>query len=232
MIYKIIKNIPLDLTKDGIFRRMGYGGRSRPPARDILEQFDQAMDLVEKHKLLKGNFIFNIQKIASISDDSVATMDGFVLPGGWIMKLMPDASHLAMAVCTIGDELETISRQLVKSENVLAGVMLDSVGSAAVDCLVEETGKYIRKQVEGMGLMSSSPISPGMPDLPLKAQQVLFNQLPVNKINMRLTSTHLMIPFKSCSIVYGLGKTMPNWSRESVCRACHLFKHCRYKCVI
>ena len=45
MTLRNIQHIPLPLTKeDGFFRRMGYGGRSRPPAQEILSRFDRAID--------------------------------------------------------------------------------------------------------------------------------------------------------------------------------------------
>ena len=46
MAVEIINDIPLSLTKENLLQRMGYGGgRQRPPAREIREQFNRAMAL-------------------------------------------------------------------------------------------------------------------------------------------------------------------------------------------
>ena len=229
MTPEIIQDIPLSLTKEGLFRRMGYGGRDRPPAQEILDQFDRAMDLVKTQTLLNGRCVLLIQEISSITKEGVETQNGCKIPGKRIFSLMPHASHLAMAIGTIGDDLETLSRKFVKYEDPLIGIMLDSIGSAAVDCLVEEISKYISDHATKLGLMSSSPISPGMPGLPLETQKILFDYLPANKISMQLTRSNMMIPFKSSSMLFGIGKAMPTWSKKKMCKACHLFKHCRYK---
>lgn len=107
--------------------------------------------------------------------------------------------------------------------------MIDSIGSTAEDCLVEEIRKHVRNRANQMGSMSSSPVSEGMSGLPLPFQQVLFSQLPAEKIDVHLTSSHMMVPFKSSSMIYSLGKVIPRWSKGKVCRACHLYKHCLYK---
>jgi len=228
---EIIRDIPLSPTRDGLFRRIGYGQRNRTPAKEIIDEFDRAMAFVEGKNLLKGHSIFFIQEIGSISDQAVVLQNGSKIWGERIFKLMPNATHIALAICTIGDELEAFSRAFVQNEDLLIGIMLDSIGSATVDCLVEEISRHIDNYAKTLGLMSSSPISPGMPGLPIETQKIIFNQLPAEKINMRLTSNHMMIPFKSSSMIFGLGKEMPNWSKEKICKTCHLFKHCRYKIV-
>ena len=229
MTPQIIHDIHLPLTKDGLFRRLGYGGRSRPPAQEILNQFDRAMHLVKNKTFLKGRCVILIEEISTISKKGVETRNGYKISGNKIFNIMPNASHLAMAIGTIGSDIEKISREFVKEKDPLIGIMIDSIGSAAVDCLMEEISKRISDHATKLGLMSSSPISPGMPGVPLETQKTLFNCLPANKINMQLTETNMMIPFKSSSMLFGIGKAMPTWSKTKVCKACHLFKHCRYK---
>lgn len=225
----IIKNIPLPLTRDGLFRRMGLGSRSRPIAREILEQFNLAMDMVKSQDIIHGQAVTLAQEISMISNEEVILTNGGIVQGKRIHKLMPHVTHLVMAVCTIGKALENLSRKFIREDNPLIGVVLDGIGSAAVDCLVEETSYYISAMAADMGLMSSSPISPGMPGLPLETQQTLFALLPTGAIDTRLTSSNMMIPFKSSSMIIGLGKKMPRWSKKEVCKKCHLFMHCRYK---
>ncbi|MCD4721687.1 MAG: hypothetical protein K8S13_17765 [Desulfobacula sp.] len=225
----IIKNISLSLTRDGLFRRMGFGGRSRPPAKEIMEQFDLAMAMVKNQDLIHGQAVTLVQEISTLSNEEVILINGSRMPGERIYKLMPHATHLVLAIGTIGNALETLVRKFIREDNPSIGIMLDGIGSAAVDCLLEETSHRISTMADDMGLMSSSPISPGMPGLPLETQQILFNLLPADAIDVRLTSSRMMIPFKSSSMIIGLAKEMPRWSKEEVCKKCHLFMHCRYK---
>jgi hypothetical protein len=225
----IIKNIPLSLTREGLFRRMGFGGRSRPPAQEIMDQFDLALDMVKTKNLIQGQAVTLVQKISMISDKAVILTNGSTVPGKRIHELMPHATYLVMVISTIGNALEILSRKFVREDDQLMGVMLDSIGSAAVDCLVEEISHRVSVMAKDMGLMSSSPISPGMPGLPLETQQILFAALPADAIGTCLASSNMMVPFKSSSMIIGLGEDMPTWSKRQVCKKCHLFLHCRYK---
>ncbi len=226
---EIIKNIPLKLTKQGLFRRIGFKNRSRVPAVEIMAEFDYAMNIVKSKDLIKGQAVVSAQKIAVMSDKKIIFTNGISIPGEKIHKLMQHARFIALAICTIGKKLETMTREFIKNGNPLAGMMLDSIGSAAVDCLVEETAHHISSIAEKMNMTSSSPVSPGMPGLPLKAQNILFDLLPAEAINVKLTPSGIMLPFKSSSMIMGLGKNMPTWTQREVCRDCHLFPHCRYK---
>lgn len=226
---EIIREVPLSLTREGLFRRMGYGGRKRPPAPDILKQFQRAMDMVEVQSLLTGRYALWIGEISSVTREGTTTRCGRMIPGNRIFRLMPEASHLVLGLCTLGPELETLSRKMMRGEDPLLSVMLDSIGSAAVDSLVEEVSRVVSLQAQKKGLTAGSPISPGMPGLGLEVQSLLFEVLPTRELGMQLTHRQLMVPFKSSSMVWGLGRKMPSWSKEKVCKACHLYRHCRYK---
>ncbi|WP_291464590.1 hypothetical protein [Desulfobacula sp.] len=194
-----------------------------------MEQFDLAMAMVKNQDLIHGQAVTLVQEISTLSNEEVILINGSRMPGERIYKLMPHATHLVLAIGTIGNALETLVRKFIREDNPSIGIMLDGIGSAAVDCLLEETSHRISTMADDMGLMSSSPISPGMPGLPLETQQILFNLLPADAIDVRLTSSRMMIPFKSSSMIIGLAKEMPRWSKEEVCKKCHLFMHCRYK---
>lgn len=231
MPFEIIRDIPLSLAREGLFRRLGYGGRKRPPAPEVMEQFARAVDMVDVQNLINARGVLWIQKLSSVSRQRIVTVCGLEIPGGRMFHLMPQATHVALGLGAIGNGIEDLSRKYLKSDDPILGVMLDSIGSAAVDCLTEELSGIVRDHAMQMGLMSSSPMSPGMPGLSLETQDIFFDLLPAPELGMKLTPTRMMVPFKSSSMLWGLGKTMPSWSKEEICKACHLFRHCRYKSV-
>ena len=208
---------------------MGYGGRKRPPAPEIMEQFARAMDMVDVQNLIDARGVLWVQKLSLVARQRISTVCGLKIPGSRVFHLMPQGTHVVLGLGTIGNGIEGLSRKYLKSDDSILGVMLDSIGSAAVDCLTEEISRIVRDRAAQMGLMASSPMSPGMPGLSLETQDIFFNLLPASELGMKLTPKRLMVPFKSSSMLWGLGKTMPSWSKEEVCKACHLFRHCRYK---
>jgi hypothetical protein len=77
--------------------------------------------------------------------------------------------------------------------------------------------------------MASSPLSPGMPELPIANQQLVFQLLPADEIGVRLTDRYVMVPLKSISMVIGLGTEMPTWTQAEVCARCSLNQNCLHR---
>ena len=55
------------------------------------------------------------------------------------------------------------------------------------------------------------------------------NLVQSDEIGVSLTSSGVMSPQKSVSMVIGIGPHMPTWSQEEVCARCSLRKTCPYR---
>jgi hypothetical protein len=110
-------------------------------------------------------------------------------------------------------------------------VLLDGIGSAAVDRTVIEALKYLGDEVSSRCYEISSQVSPGMPGFPLTEQWNLFGLVNASKIGMSLTSSGVMIPRKSISMVIGVGPKMTRWTQAEVCARCKISKICQYKVI-
>jgi hypothetical protein len=108
-------------------------------------------------------------------------------------------------------------------------MLLDGIGSAAVDSLTEEVCKFIAGEASSGGYEVSSPVSPGMPGLPITEQWQLLKLVPAGEIGVSLTSAGIMVPRKSVSMVMGIGSQMAKWTRAEVCARCHLKKTCPHR---
>jgi hypothetical protein len=86
------------------------------------------------------------------------------------------------------------------------------------------------------GLCVAGELRAGDPGLALKAQQTVLDLAGAEAIGVRLTSTLMMNPTKSTSIVQGVGLELPPqaWSRCDSCRSrerCALVKDPAFKAV-
>ena len=152
------------------------------------------------------------------------TVHGSLLP-----STFPEAKELAVVVCTIGPRLEKQVVDYSKDGETLRAMLLDSIGSAAIDVLAQEACKFITGKASSRGYQVSSPINPGMPGLPITAQWQLLKMVPAREIGVSLTSSGIMVPQKSTSMLIGLGPKMPTWTQAEVCARCNLKKTCLYK---
>jgi hypothetical protein len=142
---------------------------------------------------------------------------------------MSHARGLVVAVCTIGPKLEKQVAEYTSRGQPLRGFLLDGIGSAAVDLLVEEFCKLVASEASSRGYEASSPVSPGMPGLPITEQWQLLNLVPAQEIGVSLTSAGVMVPRKSVSLIMSLGLRMTKWTRAEVCARCHLNQTCPYR---
>ena len=110
-----------------------------------------------------------------------------------------EADKIAFCICTIGDDLEKASAELIKNNEMLKGFILDSLGSEAAEEVAQESDKIIAAQARSMGFWPSKRFSPGYGIWDIREQSYLFSLLPAADIGIRLSESFMMIPRKSVS---------------------------------
>ena len=101
------------------------------------------------------------------------------------------------------------------------------VSVAAVDKMV--VGSKHLSESSSRSYEISSPVNPGMPGFPLTEQWNLLKLVNAGEIGVRLTSSGVMVPRKSVSMVAGIGPEMKRWTQAKICARCKLSKTCHYK---
>jgi len=224
----LIRDIPLSLKTKEVLRREGFREYSkvRPEIKSLILEL---LASVKKAHLLEPAIAYEIYSITEMSQRQLSLEGKAVMAGPLLPSLLPEAKKLAVAVGTIGPKLEKQVTDYFNQDEPLRGMLLDGIGSAAVDSLTEEACKFITGEASSRGYQASSPISPGMPGLPITEQWQLFKMVPVKEIGVSLTSSGIMVPRKSASMVIGIGQKMKTWTRAEVCTHCRLRKTCPYR---
>jgi len=146
-----------------------------------------------------------------------------------LAKLWGQAQEVALILCTIGPALdEQVSAYFVASDP-LRGLVLDAIGTAALEELAEEACRLIAEVAKGNGWEASAPLSPGNLDWGLEEQRIFFALLPAKEIGLRLKESYQMTPLKSLSLAMGLGEEVLPSLGESPCTYCSLGRRCRYR---
>lgn len=110
------------------------------------------------------------------------------------------AKKVALAVCTIGPEVERDINGLFQKDEVLKALILDSLASEAVKEVVWETERLIVERALALRLWPSKRFSPGYRGWDLKEQQFVFDKIPAVEIGVSLTESFMMVPRKSLSM--------------------------------
>lgn len=224
----IIGDIALSLDYNELLRREGIKRYSkvRPEIKDLIREL---LTIVGTEHLLDPAIAYEIYSITEMGHDRLCLRGNGALRGPLLLAALPEAEELAVVVCTIGCNLEEKATDYYEKKEPLRSLLLDGIGSAAVDSLAQEACKLIMREASSDELQASSPLNPGMPGFPISEQWKLFNLVPAEEIGVSLTPSGIMVPRKSASMVIGIGPQMTTWTQAEVCARCSLRETCPYR---
>jgi len=224
----VIRDISLSLKTREVLRRQGLGGwaKVRPEIKILIREI---LDGVKRTHLLEPAVAYEYYTVSGMNGSRISVKGDKAIHGPLIPAIFPEAKELAVLLCTIGPKLEKQVTDYSKNGATLQGMILDGIGSAAVDELVSEVLRLIATEVSSQGYEISSPVNPGIPGFPLTEQWNLLGLVKADEIGVSLTSSGMMIPRKSVSMIIGIGPQMATWTRAEVCARCTLRETCHYK---
>jgi len=223
----IIREAQLDLKLNDVVRRQGIRGNFCRPK--IVATTEELLEEVKESGLLETAFAYHVYPISEMKNDQIRLSNDAVINGKLLPSVLPKSGELAIGICTIGPQLEHKVTEYLKEGEPLRGLLLDGIGTTAVDTLAVQACKFLRQESLSRGNQTSSPLSPGMPDFPISEQRMLLKLASAEQIGVSLTSTGIMIPRKSISVVVGIGADMPIWTPAEVCARCSLSRICAYR---
>ena len=224
----VVRDIPLSLKTAEVLRRQGLrkGAKVRPEIGDLIREL---LSSLKKSRLLEPTAAYEYYAVRSMSGSQISMEGDRAIHGQLLPAIFPEAKELAPVVITIGPELEKQVTDYSRSGETLRGMILDGIGSAAVDSLVLEVLRLIDSESSSRGYQMSSPVNPGMAGFPLTEQWNLLGLVNADEIGVRLTSSGVLVPRKSISMVIGIGPQMTKWTRAEVCARCSLRETCDYR---
>ena len=224
----VICDIPLSLKTREVLRRQGLGGgaKVRPEIKDLILE---SLASVKKARLLEPVAAYEYYTVSSMNGSQISLEGDKAIHGPLIPAVFPEAKVLAVLICTIGPRLEKQVTDYSKSGEAMRGMILDGIGSTAVDMMALEVLRRLASEVSSRVYEISSPVNPGMPGFPLTEQWNLLGLVNADEIGVSLTASGVLVPRKSASMVIGIGPKMTRWTQAEVCARCSLRETCHYK---
>lgn len=179
----------------------GYS-QIRPEIRTLIREV--LADLKKSH-LMEPSVAYHIYTVTELRRQQLSLEGKPVVHDSLLSSVLHRSRELAITLCTIGPRLERQVTDCTSQSEPLRGVLLDGIGSAAVESLTEEVYKLIAEEASSRGYDVSDPINAGMPGLPISRQCQLLKLVPAEEIAVSLTSSEITVPRKSVSIVIGVG---------------------------
>jgi hypothetical protein len=195
-------------------------------ARPVLREMTAAM-IGRARPLLVPAVAYDVFDIAEVRHERLVISPRVSLKSARLTSTLGGAKHIAIAVCTIGPQLEQAVGAMFAAGQMAEATVLDGIGSAAVEELSQRACRMFEEMARERGLMTSIPFSPGDPDWPVEAQRDLFDLVGAEQIGVTLKDSYMMYPLKSLSLVVGIGENLS--TDGSPCEFCSLNEVCRYR---
>lgn len=206
-------------------------GQGADPA--IIKQRSPRLAKVAERALSEGlDFVkpavmYEKLKVKEVGHEKVILENGTALKGPFASQHLSPAHSIVAILCTVGDDIDKHVSEVMASD-IVYGLALDGVGSAAVEALANAACRFIEDETAKEGLQTTIPLSPGMIGWPVEiGQPALFEIFDGDQIGVRLTPYSMMSPRKSISIVLGIG---PEFGiKGTTCDYCTMRETCNYR---
>lgn len=136
------------------------------------------------------------------------------------------SDSVAIFLCTAGEEIGIRSRKAMKERDFLKGYIYDVVGSEIVEAAADLLQADLKKTMLDSEKKITNRYSPGYCGWDVAEQHKLFQLIPENYCDIKLTPSALMNPVKSISGIIGIGKDVK--INPYTCKMCDM-KDCVYR---
>jgi hypothetical protein len=177
-------------------------------------------------EVIRPQMLYRRLAVEKVIHDRIRLDGGNELRGTLIGQHLAPGREVIFMLCTIGDELDERIALALDTDTVY-GLALDGLGSAAVEALANAACQRFDMEAREKSLETSIPLSPGMIGWPVEeGQPQIFQALDPEEIGIRVTTTWVMQPRKSLSMVLGVG---PHMLSGNSCDFCSMHDTCRYQ---
>jgi len=169
--------------------------------------------------LTRPRAIYRIDAVRELQMKQLELETGAVYNGA-VGHFLAHSQFVATFVVTIGSALERLARRWMKSNQLMAGSIVDALASELVETAADKCQQLVRAWAHERGLEITPRYSPGYCGLNVRQQQQLFGTIPAERIGVRLTPSCLMLPIKSVSGLIGLGNREHMSPHDYPCLTC------------
>ncbi len=251
---RVLGDIPLAIDPDEVLRFQGYQAGIDVPSADVLALFDEALAL--GRTLMRPRAVLRTVPVVRDGDrlsapsggGGRATEDPHAPSGGGgratedphtpsagvtltiprIAERWGTVDEIVAGVCTIGDALERRASELWDARELPLALMLDSVGSGAVESLAEYVNDLLCQEGIARGVKVTNRVSPGYGGWDVAEQRLLWQLCPGDAVGVALNDACFMTPTKTITILVGAGVDARVDDYFSQCARCWM-RDCAYR---
>jgi hypothetical protein len=220
-----IKDIDVNIRIDDLLGPLGYKN-SEDVQPEIMDKIVSEVDRC--YELMKGKAIYACWEFNRPDKSDIIKINGITIEDKTFAASLEGATVLAVAICTIGPEIDSLIDESFACGDFLLGMIADIVGNRAVENVAHKCGTFICTDARDLGLSTAKQISPGYGKWDTSGQRPVFSMLDPSPIGISLNDHCMMEPKKSISFVVPLVEGESHHDDRPPCHGCD-FKNCDYR---
>ncbi len=210
----VVRDIKVRISPKDVLRRQA---RENPPPA-VLEATQWAV--ARAYELIQPALAYNVLESKGVEGEELVLEGGIRLRLGKRADYAAPARRVLVAVATIGSHLEKEVHDLMSAGDSLKGYMLDCAGVVAVGQVQMHAREMAQQMADELGWGVGPGLYPGSPmGWPVQGQRDLIKLVPADEIGVTITSSAMLVPQKSSSVLIPLS---PDYSAKTVGTLCHL----------
>ncbi len=196
-----VAHIEPKIGKDDVIRLLG-GRRGGSVSSSIKKSFDVWSGRVSG--LIEPHLSYLVRPIERI-DTQGFTVGGVSFTSARISRTLRECDAVVCFIATIDDGIERKVNALMQARKLSEASILDSMGSVAVENMVNQFHGRTETEQRGKGRSVTIRFSPGYCDWNIAEQKKLFGLFDAGKVPVTLRGdSFLMGPRKSVSGLFGI----------------------------
>ena len=220
-----ITDLEFSISIEDLLGPLGYPDRDKVQPK-IMDQIVSATDLCRG--AMAGKAIYSCLEFRRITGRDAVEIDGKTIIDKTLADSLDGASAVAVAVCTVGPEIDKIIDENFNGGDYLQGMIADVTGNRAVEDVAHRCARLICTEARKLDLSTSRQISPGYGKWDTSGQRPVFELLDPSPIGVSLNEHCMMEPKKSISFVVPLVEGDQPDEERPPCHGCD-FKNCSYR---
>jgi hypothetical protein len=217
----------ITLDEDRITREMGQSfGRVLKTPR-LLAVFRE--ELAEAQQLVEPAACWETVPVREVRHEKLVLANGTRIGGGPVAAVVGGANDLVVGVCTVGAAISERADAYSREKDMFRGMVLSDLASYAVDLVRQELCELVEAEAGSKGLHVSTPLSPGESEWSVREQATLFSLVDAGKIGVTLSSSMVMRPLKSLSLIIGVGAQPMGSEGGTNCDFCTIRDRCAHR---
>ena len=188
-------NLKVDIPKAEIYKRIGLKDIDQVNIKKI-EEIDNLIEQSFNRCDLKA--CYKKMKVTSNKNGIILLDNRIEFVSNNFSVYVGEREELFLLSATVGDEITKYRDQFISRDETLSAIVADAVGSETVEAGIDLFQSILEKDLNREGKsLKKSRYSVGYGDFDIKNQKIIYNELELAKLGIKITDSNMLYPEKT-----------------------------------